>query len=640
VHHVGRIAGMAIVSLGKKGCPAIYTKGQTKPSCTYRTVGTGVFSNFQNEKLRAADSLRLTARSSQLIASLMLRMKRILLLLLCFACIQIRAQLLSVTEEINAVTIANEFISIRFNKANADLTGIRTSKGIDLLGRQGRAYLLGPGFSMSPATYSLLRKTDDLVEIAFEHAADNHFNYKLHYVIRKGVPGVYCFLVQSHKAGDSMAIFGQTRWGIRGDEAIYDYHLVRDSIHGPMPKMAELKEENEIQDWTYRMPDSSVYTKYDYADYIEGRHVHGMAGRQSGQGLFVIQASHEYLNGGPSKQYQNVHSNPYLICMFNCGHFLSDIRKGDDRIGDEWVKLNGPFLLYVNQGVSVDAIWQNAKQQAATEMEQWPYTWMQHPEYPLDRGSVSGRLWVNTNYAKPNSYIILASPGYDWQAQGRSYIYYARTNANGEFSISHVRPGKYTLYAYGSDQTEEFQQPNITVKKGTNVLGDLKWTPRENGRLLWQIGIADRRTKGFRLADHKRNYGVFNNVPAALTYTIGKNNDADWYYAQTKPGKWNIVFNNIEQQGWRANLTIAMAGVAKNPLLEIYVNDQKVASLNKLGNDASVYRSAIAGGYYQQHTIEFDAGLLKQGENTISFSLPNVKPGGGIMYDAIKLEVK
>lgn len=61
--------------------------------------------------------------------------------------------------------------------------------------------------------------------------------------------------------------------------------------------MAELKE--EIQDWTFKMADGRIYTKYNYADYIEGRHVHGMAGQQSGLGLFTIQASHEYLNGGP-----------------------------------------------------------------------------------------------------------------------------------------------------------------------------------------------------------------------------------------------------------------------------------------------------------------------------------------------------
>jgi rhamnogalacturonan endolyase len=541
----------------------------------------------------------------------------------------------------NTVTLSNEFISVSFNKTNADLNAIQTKTGKQLLGKQGRGYLLGPGFSMFPSTYQLVRKTDDLIEIAFNNPANNHFTYELHYIIRKGISGIYCYLVQSHKASDSAAYFGQTRWGIRADEALFDYHLVRDSIQGPMPKMAELKQENEIQDWTFRMADSSVYTKYNYADYIEGRHVHGMAGRQSGYGLFVIQASHEYLNGGPSKQYQNVHSNPYLICMFNCGHFLSDIRKADDRITGDWVKLDGPFFLYVNQGKTIDEIWKDAKRQSANEIVQWPYRWMQHQEYPLNRGVVNGQLLLNGKPSQPGTYVILAAKGYDWQAQGRGYIYYAKTNASGQFNITAVRPGNYTLYAYGSNETEEFQQQNIEVKPGINKLGTVSWNTQPKGRLLWQIGVADRRTSGFKLADHKRDYGVFNEVPADLSYTVGKTADSEgWYYAQTKPGKWNILFNYVETTERQGYLTIAMAGVAKNPLLEVYVNDQKVAYFNKLGNDASIYRSAIAGGFYQQHTIRLDAGLLKKGVNTISLTLPNVKEGGGIMYDAIKLEVK
>jgi rhamnogalacturonan endolyase len=551
------------------------------------------------------------------------------------------AQAPAIMEKDNTVTLSNECITVSFNKANADLNTIQTKKGEQLLGKQGRGYLLGPGFSMFPSTYKMVRKTDDLVEIAFNNPASNHFTYELHYILRKGVSGIYCFLVQSHKASDSAADFGQTRWGIRADEALFDYHLVRDSIQGPMPAMAELKSENEIQDWTFKMPDGSVYTKYNYADYIEGRHVHGMAGQRSGRGLFVIQASHEYLNGGPSKQYQNVHSNPYLICMFNCGHFLSDIRKGDNKITDDWVKLDGPFLLYVNQGNSIDEIWKDAKQQSGKEIGQWPYSWMQHPEYPLNRGEVKGKLLLNGKTPQAGTYVILAAKGYDWQAQSRGYIYYAKTDAAGGFNMKAVRPGNYTLYAYGSNVTEEYQQQNIEVKTGINPLATINWNTASKGRVVWQIGVADRRTTGFKFSDYKRSYGIFNEVPADLSYTIGKSIDSSgWYYAQTRPGKWNILFNYDEPAGQQLSLTIAMAGVAKNPLLEVYVNDQKAASFNKLGNDASIYRSAMAGGYYQQHTISLDAGLLRKGANTISFSLPNVKEGGGIMYDAIKLEVK
>lgn len=559
------------------------------------------------------------------------------LLLFTFCLLTATAQQVTLEDQGNTLTVSNDLITVGFHKTNADLLSIQDKQGNDLLGKKGRAYLLGPGFSMSPAQYKVVRQSNDLVELSFFHEADNHFQYDLHYVVRSGVSGVYCFLVQSHRAGDSAGEYGQTRWGVRADESLYDYHLVRDSIQGPMPKMAELKD--EIQDWTYRLADSSIYTKYDYADYIEGRHVHGMAGQQSGRGMFVIQASHEYLNGGPTKQYQNVHSTPYLICMFNCGHFLSDIRKGDDHITGQWSKLDGPFLLYVNQGSSINAIWKDAKRQAAREITQWPYAWMQHELYPLSRGAVQGTLMVGNKPAATGTHIILAAPGYDWQAQSQGYIFSTRTGARGTFNLQHVRPGSYTLYAYGSNQTGEFSKANVVVTAGhTTTTGTLTWEVMKTGSTLFQLGEADRRTAGFALANHARHYSVFKEVPENLDFTIGKSReDKDWYYAQTKNGRWNIHFNTDKTYGGDALLTIALAGAARNPLFTVYVNDQPVQEFNRLGNDASVYRSAIAGGYYQGLTVKFPASLLKKGTNTVSFVL-KAKPGAGVMYDAVKLE--
>ena len=562
---------------------------------------------------------------------------RLLFFLSLFVSYTLTAQPVTIQEQGNTVTLSNDMITVAFNKTNADLVSIRDKKGTDRLGKKGRAYLLGPGFSMSPAQFTVVRKTNDLIELSFFHEADNHFQYDLHYILRNGVSGVYCFLVQSHRAGDSAGSYGQTRWGVRSDEDLYDYHLVRDSIQGPMPKMAELKD--EIQDWTFRLADSSVYTKYDYADYIEGRHVHGMAGQQSGLGMFVIQASHEYLNGGPSKQYQNVHATPYLICMFNCEHFISDISKGDDHITDQWNKLDGPFLLYVNQGNSIDAVWKNVKQQAAKEIAQWPYAWMQHELYPLSRGTVQGKLMVGDKPAAAGTHIILAAPGYDWQAQSRGYIFSTRTDAGGTFTLQHVRPGSYTLYAYGSNQTGEFSKAGVVVQGGnTTTLGALAWNTAKAGNLLFQLGEADRRTTGFALASHARNYSVFKQVPDNLDFTIGKSLESrDWFYAQTKNGKWTIHFGTDKEYSGDALLTIALAGAARNPLFTVYVNDQPVQEFNRLGNDASVYRSAIAGGYYQELPVKFPASLLKKGANTISFVL-KAKPGAGVMYDAVKLE--
>ncbi len=545
------------------------------------------------------------------------------------------SQKVNVQETTTNIQLDNGIIAASFNKNNADLNAL-SFHGVNLLGKGGRAYLLAPDFNMNQSICSIVTMTDSLVDISFLHVASNHFTYDLHYVLKSGDQGLYCYLLESHNAKDSMGNYGQTRWGIRADESLFDYHLVRDSIQGSMPKMSELT--HDVQDWTFLMPDSSYYTKYDYADYIEDRYVHGMAGSK-GFGLFVINPSHEYLNGGPTKQYQNVHSTPFLINMFNCGHFLSDQRKGDNLIKDNWKKLNGPFFLYIAQGKTIPDLWSKAKGKAQTEQGKWPYTWMNHPEYPLTRGVAKGQLLLNGKPALANTRIVLAAPGYDWQAQSRGYIYDAKTKSDGSFQLNAIRSGTYTLYAFGSNQTKEFQQANIQIVAGKQNLGKLNWVPANQGVTLWQVGQADRKTTGFKLANHKRAYDLMFQPPAQLNYSIGQSSDADWYYAQTKEGSWKIHFNNSQQFKDSACLTIAVAGCARNPQLDILVNGRLIKTL-RLGNDASVYRSAVTGGYYQLNELIFPSSYLVQGNNTIELRMVQCKPGAGIMYDAIKLEAK
>jgi len=85
-------------------------------------------------------------------------------------------------------------------------------------------------------------------------------------------------------------------------------------------------------------------------------------------------------------------------------------------------------------------------------------------------------------------------------------------------------------------------------------------------------------------------------------------------------------------------ITIGVAGAAKNPQYDVFLNDEQLGKYY-FGNDCSVYRSAIHGGYYRKLEVKFPADKLKQGDNKISFKLPRCKPGGGVMYDVVKLEI-
>jgi len=540
----------------------------------------------------------------------------------------------------NTVTLWNNAIEVIFNKSTSNITYVKKGSSANLLGSKGRAYLNGPDFGMSDCTFKVVREQPDLIELSFYHDAADHFQYDLHYIMRAGISGVYCFLLEHHDAKAPEAYYGQTRWGISADENLFNYHLVRDNHQGPMPNM-KVDFNDKVSDWTFRLPDSSYYSKYDYADYIEDKHVHGMAGQRSGYGMFVIQAAFEYLLGGPTKQFQNVHAGPFLICTLNDGHFLWDNRPSDNAITGEWSKLSGPFLLYVNTGKNVKDIWDDAKKQSEKEILQWPYLWMKNAEYPLEaeRGTVSGTLRFADGAKAKQAHVILAASDIDWQAQAKGCMFFTKTDENGNFVLKNVRPGNYCMYTYGCDVTDEFGKRDIIVAPGkTNDLGTLTWLT-SNYKKLWQIGTADRFTDGFKFSDHPRNYEVWMHVPANINYTIGKSNPAeDWYYAQTQTGIWNVLFNVNEAYKGEGIITVGIAGAAKNAQYDVFLNDEMLGKYY-FGNDCSVYRSAIRGGYYQKLEVKFPAKLLKQGENKVSFKLPHCKPGGGILYDVVKLEI-
>jgi rhamnogalacturonan endolyase len=241
--------------------------------------------------------------------------------------------------------------------------------------------------------------------------------------------------------------------------------------------------------------------------------------------------------------------------------------------------------------------------------------------------------------------VILAQPGSDVYSQGTDYIFFDRADFWGSFRIPHVRPGTYSLYAFANggwigDVTDQYAQDGINVAGPEVDLGRLPWSPPRYKHFLWQIGQADRKADGFKLADLPRQYGLWKQVPANLVYTIGQctpNND--WYYAQTQVGTWTVNFDLQETYSGNAYLTVALAGMSRTAAVTVAVNGTAVGSYPAFANDAAIYRSANQSGYYHLVPFTFPASLLAPGTNAITFQTTNVSSGGGAMYDTIKLEV-
>ena len=164
------------------------------------------------------------------------------------------------------------------------------------------------------------------------------------------------------------------------------------------------------------------------------------------------------------------------------------------------------------------------------------------------------------------------------------------------------------------------EQDDIVVSAGDNNLGTINWTPKKYTQMLWMIGQNDRRSSEFRYSDALRQYGLWEKVPANLTYTIGQSSEAtDWYYAQTqKNGTWTVKFQLDERPAGRVYLTASLAGCSgTGSTITVKVNGTQRATWKPGVNDASVYRSAINSGRHYVYTADFPNTGLKVGENTV-----------------------
>jgi rhamnogalacturonan endolyase len=535
------------------------------------------------------------------------------------------------------VQLSNGSISITVKKADATIRTMTLGNSPNLAGRG--AYLAvanstgRDGWDVHKADYQVVRNTPELVELSFG-AQIGGVHFAQYYVLRRGDHGFYVFLLEQRRPGDPPEHTGQVRWSFYLNNALFNYHLASDAEQGPIP---DLRGARQVQDATFRLTNGTVYTKYNYCVYLENGRVHGLCGTgPKSYGAFIITPSGEYLQA-PTKQEITVHAGPIMHRFLASGHFLPR-ELSSSSIPDGWTKLCGPWMVYLNTGDSPQQIWSDAKIQAEKEQARWPYDWMSNPEYPLQRGEVSGTLKLyDGKQSASNALMVLTGPEPDWQVQVLGYIFSVRADASGHFVLSHVRPGNYTLFAAVPGVTDEFRKDHITVSVGQTLdLGTLVFAPAYYSVKLWQIGLADWTTTGFRLSDKPRQYGLEDLVPSNLVYKVGSSLPSrDWYYAQAWPGDWRIDFDVDRSYQGEGVLTIGIAGQTRDPRLQVLVNHTLVGSYAG-GNSSALYRSAVLGSsYHENKVIRFPASLLRQGNNAVTLRLCH----GSIMYDVVKLEV-
>lgn len=496
---------------------------------------------------------------------------------------------------------------------------------------------------LNPTKVTVVKNTVDYCEVLYSATTGNTL-FEQGYIMRKGVPAVYTYVIATGTAKSADEPVKEARVCCRLDETMLNGY-VDWRMNGRIPSnsaMAEAeKSENTIQDATYSLADGSIYTKYNWANYIERDTLHGLYGKSNNYyGLFNIPVSYEWLNGGCERQELTVHAtskSPITIQMLQGEHFGGQamvLREGEK-------KLYGPFMIYLAYSKNPVA---SARNQAVTEAAAWPYQWFENDLYPRDRGIVRGHLNVTTGQRNDSVRIILAQEkGKDPIEMMHGYQFWTLTDANGDFEIRNVRPDTYNLFAYAKagEVTDMLEQDDITVEAGDNNLGTVTWTPKKYSELLWMIGQNDRRSSEFRYSDFLRQYGLWEQVPANIIYTIGQSREStDWYYAQTqKNGTWTIRFNLDERPAGRVYLTASLAGCAgTGSQVTVSVNGTQRAVWKPGFNDACIYRSAINSGRHYVFTCDFLNTGLKVGENTVTLKYTGGGSKDGIMYDCLKLE--
>jgi rhamnogalacturonan endolyase len=581
----------------------------------------------------------------------------------------------SALDEGKHIRLSNEAVSLLIEKRSGRLAMFQVEDGPNLL-RRGAGYLDANGIPLPrPAgrsrTYApmnaaswcrICRDTPGLAEVAVQYAPSGRFPFEveLHYVLRRGDRGVYLYVVYRHDAGLPPAELAQTRYVLRGDPKRFTHHAVDDQRQSAMPPPGDLRPGHMVMDATYRLPDGSVYTKYDFAVYEAAQRVHGIVGSE--WGLWVISASSEYLNGGPVKQNLTVHqteSTPVLLKMLQSAHYGS----GAIRVQGGWQKLYGPFLVYANRAAERRRLWHDAKRQAVREVAAWPYPWMRHPLYVQERGQVAGTLTITDGTDPKGAWIILAAPGGDWAQQGRGYQFWTQADQRGRFVVPKVRPGRYTLYAIATGAFGPFSQDGVKVIAGrTTALGKLLWRPEKHGRQLWQLGVPDRTAREFRNGDDFRHWGLWlkfpEQFPEGVNFVIGQSRERrDWGHAHwiwagryANSPVWRIHFDTDQALAGKATLTIAIAG-AHRARLAVALNDKPLGELDLTAlRGGAGYRSGIQD-IYRIERLTFDAARLKQGRNILAFrharpvridhrGRPRDDPNAYVMYDSIRLEVR
>lgn len=591
-----------------------------------------------------------------------MRMHKSILLLIALAWrLSTAMAAVTLTDLGSEVMLDNGIVAARWTKSNGNMISLKLN-GNELLNNGGRSYLNlginGDVRSMDgTCTYSLIQDLSTLKEISFKRTNDAAWPMDIdqRFALRDGDSGIYLYQIYEHDASMADADMTQNRIGFRIDPDIFQRCYLEDDRYFDEPTPAEFAAGTPLVPSEARLlADGSVYYKYERSSLIKDADVYGWTG--NGKGFWFIRPSVEYYCSGPTKQHILAHqtgTTPFVMSHATDQHYGSTGAYLTAADGD-WTKIAGPIFVYLNADADPNNMWDDAVSQCATEVSNWPYTWMDHPEYPEIRGTVTGTLNI-TGIVETGAMAILAAPNEGrtphWQYQAKDYIFWDEADSNGDFIIEDVRAGDYWLYVYVDGVPEEYIVKDVNVTAGqTHAIGTIDWTPVDFGTELWKIGTYNRDASEYLHGDDYRHWGLLHeyptDFPADVNFTIGSSSEAaDWNYSHVNVDDGS---GNWTSPTWTINFNLASAPTEDQMVLRIpyasfnnatsriSVNGTEVDHTNQIESDSATGRGGILG-QYQNHITKFPASLLSPGDNSITLSTSSGASSKNLMYDAIEL---
>ncbi|MEI7728497.1 MAG: polysaccharide lyase family protein [Verrucomicrobiota bacterium] len=603
------------------------------------------------------------------------------------------------SEDADTATLANGVVSATVKKENGNLLSLRY-RDVEFLSHGGGYWniygnTLGQANTEKKSTPSVFRISQNPTQnggalgeitLRFPYLGQTNavpLDIEIRYTLHRGDSGLYGWTVADHAPQYPAFNIGVSTVCLKLNPEVFDFLSIDSRRQRPMASAEDWVKGTQLNLWEARRLNTGIRKgevehKYDYTMLFSQTPAWGWSSTKRNVGLFIVNPSLEYLNGGPVGLDYGGHidvkaslpADPTLLFIWHSPHYGA--RGIQIKTNESWRKIVGPFLIYCNGGENPQAIWQDSLARAAQEQKAWPYAWATASgyEHAEQRGSASGRLSIRDpqapNASAAGAWVGLAAPPYsaevrkgeqttiNWQTDGKHYQYWTRADATGQFTIANARPGAYTLYAFTDGVLGDFSRAEVNVEPGkTTHLGELTWTPVRYGRQLWEIGIPNRSAEEFRHGDHYWQWGLYNlypdEFPNDVDFVIGKSDyRRDWNYVQPprpdgknrwKNTTWRIRFNLGQVPKGTATLRLAICGTRGGPV-DATVNGQAIGSTGELPESGVMHRDGIRSAPLTERHLKFDASLLKPGENVIALTKHVRTWTDGVLYDYLRLELE